>query len=192
MFAKHANQTELGYIKVRFFDSITIFKPSVTLLLFDWQDLPLGTFDWLACEKTILDELKNYQDSCQVAAKDTKIIILIFMPLNEQVNADECRNSLKNQLRQKNPDDIQTQQNSVKHIMMIQNGINGLQSNPKDLAKKMFEHCHSYYMNKKRDIKAKQKKLIKDQLEHIRYQFKIAVYSQLSKGDVQSSLKHYR
>ena len=37
MFAKQANQhSELGYIKSKFFDSLTIFKPSVTVMIFDW------------------------------------------------------------------------------------------------------------------------------------------------------------
>lgn len=37
MFKKHSSQHELGYIKLRFFDSVTIFKPAVTFLVFDWQ-----------------------------------------------------------------------------------------------------------------------------------------------------------
>jgi len=40
-----------------------------------------------------------------VAAKDTKIIILIIMPLNEEVNAEECRNSLKKAIMVRNPDE---------------------------------------------------------------------------------------
>ena len=43
---------------------------------------------------------------------------------------------------------------------MIQNGIDGLKSNPKDFVKKIFEQCGQYYANKKRDIKTKQKRLI--------------------------------
>ena len=42
-------------------------------------------------------------------------------------------------------------------------------------------------------MKAKQKKLVsKDQQENIRYSFKIGIYSQLSKGDTNGSLKHVR
>ena len=36
IFKKHANQHELGYLKMRFFDSVTIFKPAVTIIAFDW------------------------------------------------------------------------------------------------------------------------------------------------------------
>ena len=57
--------------------------------------------------------------------------------------------------------------------------------------KKLFEQSNQYYANKKRDIKTKQKKLISKELtENVRYAFKIGIYSQLSKGDLASSLKH--
>jgi len=191
MFKKHSNQHELGYIKVRFFDSLTIFKPAVTVLSFDWQNLPIGTFDWPTQEKGVLDEVKNFQDNCMVSAKDTKIIILILLPLNEEVNADECRNSLKNALRQRNPDEQQYQ--NIKQILVNPNGILSIQSNPKNLVKHVFENCNQYYANKKRDVKAKQRKLInKDQTENVRYAFKIGVYSQLSKGELPTSLKYMR
>jgi len=61
---------------------------------------------------------------------------------------------------------------------MIQNGLDGLKSNPKDFVKKIFEQCGQYYANKKRDIKASQKRLInKEQTENIRFTFKIGIYS---------------
>ena len=39
LFKKHANQNELGYIKERFFDSVTIFKPAVTIRVCDWESM---------------------------------------------------------------------------------------------------------------------------------------------------------
>mmetsp|Transcript_41463 Transcript_41463/g.63266 ORF Transcript_41463/g.63266 Transcript_41463/m.63266 type:complete len:130 (-) Transcript_41463:1538-1927(-) len=36
-FRKHSNSQELGYIKKLFFDSVTLFKPAVTIMVFDWQ-----------------------------------------------------------------------------------------------------------------------------------------------------------
>ena len=99
-FKKSMNARELGYIKKLFFDSITVFKPSVTILTFDWQTAKPGSFDWLKCETQILEEIKTFQDKCQVSAKDTKIILLIMLPLNEEVNVDKCKQSLKNQIQQ--------------------------------------------------------------------------------------------
>jgi len=60
LFKKHTNQHEMGYIKVRFFDSLSIFKPAVTIMTYDLEDTPVGTFDWLACENYILEETKNF------------------------------------------------------------------------------------------------------------------------------------
>ena len=60
MFKKGSALAELGHIKVRFFDAITVFKPSVTLMAFDWEDLAQGVFDWPQCELFILTELKAF------------------------------------------------------------------------------------------------------------------------------------
>ena len=46
LFKKHANHHELGYLKKIFFDSLTVFKPAVSVLVFDWQTLQMGTFEW--------------------------------------------------------------------------------------------------------------------------------------------------
>ena len=94
MFKKHANQ-DRGYIKLRFFDSVCIFKPAVTVMVFDWQTMAPGSFDWPKCEGEILEEVKSFQERCQVSAKDTKIIILIMLPLDEEVNVDKCKASLR-------------------------------------------------------------------------------------------------
>ena len=158
MFKKHANRHELGHIKLRFFDSVSIFKPAVTLMVFDWQTMTPGSFEWIKCETTILEEVKSFQDRCQVSAKDTKIILLIMLPLDEEVNVDKCKASLRAAISQQQQDENQGQ--AVKHLTMIQNGIDGLKSNPKDFVKKIFEQCGQYYANKKRDIKTKQKRLI--------------------------------
>jgi hypothetical protein len=57
MFKKNANEHEMGYLKVRFFDAITIFKPSVSIITFDWSNLPVGQFAWPDCESFVLEEL---------------------------------------------------------------------------------------------------------------------------------------
>jgi hypothetical protein len=64
MFKKGSTHHELGHIKIRFFDAITVFKPAVTILVFDWEDLALGLFDWPTCEEFIMLELKAFQDKC--------------------------------------------------------------------------------------------------------------------------------
>ena len=76
---------------------------------------------------------------------------------------------------------------------MMPKGIEGLRSNPKDFIRKVIEQCSQFYANKKRDIKAKQRKLVsKEQAEHVRYFFKVGIYSQLSKGDLLASMKHIK
>ena len=94
MFKKNPNQHELGYIKLRFFDSVSIFKPAVTVMLFDWQLMEPGDFEWIRCENEIIDQIKTFQEKCQVAAKDSKIFIVILLPINEEVSVEKCRKSL--------------------------------------------------------------------------------------------------
>lgn len=41
--------SELGFLKYSFFKSLTVFKPAVTILVFDWQNQPAdsnGLYDW--------------------------------------------------------------------------------------------------------------------------------------------------
>lgn len=138
LFKKHANQHELGYIKERFFDSITIFKPAVTIMVFDWENMQPGTFQWPACEIEVVDNVKNFLENCQVSAKDTKIIIIIMLPRCEEVSVDKCKTSLKNALSTQSSQEDETKA-SVKNVFMIQNGMDGLKNNPKDFVKKIFE-----------------------------------------------------
>ena len=90
---------------MRFFDSISIFKPAVTVMIFDWSHESPSSFEWPKREAHILDELKGFQEKCAVTAQDTKIILLILLPLQSgigpaEVNLDKCRQSLRSALAQ--------------------------------------------------------------------------------------------
>ena len=65
--------------------------------------------------------------------------------------------------------------------MVYSAGMDGLKSNQKqlkDLSSKVIESCFAYYAAKKRDNKAKQKKLVNKELaENVRYSFKVGIYS---------------
>jgi hypothetical protein len=63
-------------------------------MLFDWQLLEPGDFEWIRCENEIIDQVKAFQDKCQVSAKDSKIFILVLLPINEEVSVDKCKKSL--------------------------------------------------------------------------------------------------
>jgi hypothetical protein len=52
--------------------------------------------------------------------------------------------------------------------------------------------AHSYYREKKFAIKKKQKKLIKEQIENIRYSFKHGIYSSYTKPDYAKPLKYMK
>lgn len=55
---KKSNQKDIGYLKRRFFDSISIFKPAVTIFIFD-PPQKLG-FEWSTYENQIIEELKVF------------------------------------------------------------------------------------------------------------------------------------
>jgi hypothetical protein len=71
--SKKHTSSDLGYLKMRFFDSISIFKPAVTIMLFDYSHESPSSFDWSDRESKIMDELKRLQEKCPVSSKDTKI-----------------------------------------------------------------------------------------------------------------------
>lgn len=90
---------------MRFFDSVSIFKPAVTVMIFDWSHESPGSFDWLKREAHILDELKGFQEKCAVTAQDTRIVLLILLPVQSgsgpaEVSLDKCRTSLRQALAQ--------------------------------------------------------------------------------------------
>lgn len=124
IFKKNAGQHELGHIKLRFFDSITVFKPAVTVMIFDWATVSVGSFDWTSCEANILDELKSFQEKCAVTAKDTRILLLIMLPLSGEIPVDKCKASLKNALQQAGNQDENAL--GAKHMLFIPKGIDGL------------------------------------------------------------------
>jgi hypothetical protein len=62
----------------------------------------------------------------------------------------------------------------------------------RNIQKKFVKNINDYYREKKFSIKKKQKKLIKEQLENIRYNFKHGVYSAFTKADPLKPLKYMR
>ena len=101
-----------------------------------------------------------------------------MLPLSGETPVDKCRTSLKNALQQSQQSHEESSGLGVKQVLMMPKGIEGLRSNPKDFIKKVIEQCSQFYANKKRDIKAKQRKLVnKEQTEHVRYFFKVGIYS---------------
>jgi hypothetical protein len=66
---------------------------------------------------------------------------------------------------------------------LLTSGFEGLKNLAKKVAKNLSDLAHTYYREKKFAIKKKQKKLIKEQIENIRYSFKHGVYSSYTKND---------
>jgi len=94
---KKSNQKDIGYLKRRFFDSISIFKPSVTIFIFDPERKI--DFDWNSYETHIIDELKTFQEKCQITAKQTRIIIIVFVPQTAS-DAEKSQSSLRKAIDQ--------------------------------------------------------------------------------------------
>ena len=149
---KKTTQSELGYLKLRFFDSVSIFKPAVTVMLFDWQHEPAASFDWVRREEQILNELKSFQEKCAVTATGTRIILLILMPLQNgsgpgEVQIDKCRASLRSALAASGntnqvPEGEAPLSLGVKHYLLMGKGVEGLKVNPKDFIKKILEQTN--------------------------------------------------
>lgn len=72
-------------------------------------------------------------------------------------------------------------EDNIKTFFLLTTGFEGL----KNIAKKFVKHVNdlalTYYRERKMHIKKKQKKLIKEQIENIRYNFKHGIYSALTK-----------
>jgi hypothetical protein len=42
--------SDLGFLKFSFFKSLILFKPAVTILVFDWQNQQDSSFEWKSFE----------------------------------------------------------------------------------------------------------------------------------------------
>lgn len=70
--------------------------------------------------------------------------------------------------------------------------MEGLRNIQKKFIKNINDLAYNYYREKKFQIKKKQKKLIKEQIENIRYNFRHGVYSAFTKSDVLKPIKYMK
>lgn len=113
----------------------------------------------------------------------SKIIILIFLPLNDpSVNLEECKQSLKRSIQASGEENI-------KANYLLSTGFDGLRNLSKKFAKNIQELCVTYYREKKGNIKRKQRRLVKEQIENVRYCLKHSLYSMLTRNDLSKSIK---
>jgi hypothetical protein len=104
------------------------------------------------------------------------MILLIFLPLNDQGSVEEKITSLKRAVAQRGDDNIKT-------FFLLTTGFEGLKNIAKKFVKNLNDLCFTYYREKKMNIKKKQKKLIKEQIENIRLSFKHGIFSAYTKNE---------
>jgi hypothetical protein len=131
--------------------------------------------------------VKQHQERCP-GAKQSKIVLLIFLPLGDQQSSvDEKIVSLKRAVAARGEDNIKT-------FFLLTSGFEGLRNIAKKFVKNINDLAFTYYRERKLDVKKKQKKLIKEQIENIRYSFKHGIYSAYTKqpADYLTPIKYMR
>jgi predicted negative regulator of RcsB-dependent stress response len=83
---------------------------------------------------------------------------------------------------------------NIKTFFLLTSGFEGLKNIAKKFVKNVHDLAFTYYKEKKFHIKRKQKKLIKEQIENIRYSFKHGIYSAFTKSpaDYLTPVKYMR
>ncbi len=76
-----AKPQDIGFMKLTFFKGLVLYKPAISILVFDWQNEDSGV-EWKQYETTVLNQVKLHQDKC-AGARQSKIIFLIFLPLHD-------------------------------------------------------------------------------------------------------------
>jgi len=115
-------------------------------------------------------------------------VLLIFLPLGDQQSSvDEKIVSLKRAVAARGEDNIKT-------FFLLTSGFEGLRNIAKKFVKNINDLAFTYYRERKFDVKKKQKKLIKEQIENIRYSFKHGIYSAFTKqpADYLTPIKYMR
>jgi SMC interacting uncharacterized protein involved in chromosome segregation len=134
-----------------------------------------------------LSELKTHQDKVP-GARQSKIVLLIFLPLGDQASSvDEKITSLKRAVQGRGEENIKT-------FFLLTSGYDGLKNIAKKFVKNINDLAFQYYRERKFNVKKKQKKLIKEQIENIRYSFKHGIYSAFTKSaaDYLTPVKYMR
>ena len=147
----------------------------MTIFVFDWQNQDLSTYDWKAFEAEVLNQVRVHQEKC-FGARQSKIVLLIFLPLNDTGVVDEKITSLKKSL-------AASGQENIKTFFLLTSGYEGLKNIAEKIGRNLSGLCNNYYRERKFQVKKKQKKLIKEQIENIRYSFKHGIFSAYTKQD---------
>ena len=166
---------DTGFLKYSFFKSLIVFKPAVTILVFDWQN-PQSVYDWKVYEAQVLAEVKQHQEKC-AGSRTSKMVLLIFLPLNDAGSVDEKITSLKRAVAQRGDE------TTIKTFFLLTSGLEGLRNVAKKFVKCVHDLAYQYYREKKFNVKKKQKRLLKEQVENIRYSFKHGIFSAYTKPD---------
>jgi hypothetical protein len=98
---------------------------------------------------------------------------------------DEKLTSLKRATAQRGDDNIKT-------FFLLTQGFDSLKAISKKFVKNLNDLCFQYYRDRKFVIKKKQKKLIKEQIENIRYSFRHGIYSSFTKQDWSKPVKYLK
>lgn len=112
-------------------------------------------------------------------------MLLIFLPLNDIGSVDEKITSLKRAVAQRGDDNIKT-------FFLLTSGFEGLRNISKKFVKNLNDLTFAYYKEKKMQVKKKQKKLVKEQMENIRYSFKHGFYSAFTKQAYDKPIKYMK
>lgn len=81
---------------------------------------------------------------------------------------------------------------NIKTFFLLTTGFEGLKNIAKKFVKNLHDLCFTYYREKKMNVKKKQKKLIKEQIENIRLSFKHGIYSAYTKNEYQKPVKYMK
>ena len=104
------------------------------------------------------------------------MVLLILLPILDQGSSvDEKITSLKRAVA------LRADNENIKTFFLLTSGFEGLKNISKKFVKNICDLAYQYYKEKKIAVKKKQKRLIKEQIENVRYSFKHGLYSSLTK-----------
>ena len=83
---------------------------------------------------------------------------------------------------------------NIKTFFLLTSGFEGLKNIGKKFVKNVNDLAFQYYREHKFNVKKKQKRLIKEQIENVKYSFKHGIYSALTKSsqDYMTPVKYLR
>lgn len=169
-----------GLMRISWFNKVSLDMPAVAILIYDWSNED-DSISWYLREEDIKVSVSKIREK----SRDAKIMLLVFLPANE------AGSSPSNKIENKISSLKKNTELEPKCMYFVYNGISGFNLIASKFEKTMYDFYTTFYKDLKNNTKLKQKRLTKDDILNVRYNFKNGYFTEIIK-EPSKAIKFYQ